>query len=147
MKYMNWLTIAGSVLGMIFGTAGLTLGVLNYRRDRPEVKVTLAWNMVNLQTKKVMGLIKVTNTGRRAVFISVAALEIPNSSAVYVLNDSLSGAKLGEGDKPAAYFVSHDGLAKHSQNWRRIRAFVEVSTGQRYYSSYPRRNEPPPWVK
>ena len=141
---MDNLTTIGSVLGMVLGTAGLTISLLNYLRDRPRVKVTLVWNMVNLQTQQVSGLVRVTNTGRRAVFISIAAIEIPNSPTVYVLNDSLAGTKLGEGDRPAAYFVSHDDMAAHSPHWQKLRAFVEVSTGEKYYSAYPRENESPP---
>lgn len=145
---MDALTTTGSLLGMVLGTAGLTISLLNYLRDRPRVKVTLSWNMVNTQTKAVTGLVRVTNTGRRAVFVAIAAIEIPNSPTVYVLNDSLAGFKLAEGDKPAGYFISHEGMAVHAAYWRNIRAFVEVSTGEKYYSAYPRKNEPPPkWAK
>ena len=142
------LTTVGSVLGMVLGTAGLTISLLNYLRDRPRVKVTLLWNMVDSRTREVRGLVRVTNTGRRAVFISIAAIEIPNSPAIYVLNDSLAGTKLGEGDKPAGYFISHEGMAEHSAYWRKIRAFVEVSTGEKYYSPYPKKKTSPPnWAK
>ena len=141
---MDALTTIGSVLGMILGTSGLTVSLLNYLRDRPQVKVTLSWDMVNTRTGEVDGLVRVTNTGRRAVFISATALEIPNSPEIHVLQDSISGVKLAEGDKPAAYLVSREWVAVHVGKWRKMRAFVEVSTGGKYYSAYPRRNEPPP---
>lgn len=141
---MDALTTTGSVLGMVLGTAGLSISLLNYLRDRPRVKVTLSWNMMDPRTQDVRGLVRVTNTGRRAVFIGVAAIEIPNSPTVYVLNDSLAGTKLAEGDKPAGYFISHDGMAEHAAYWRKVRAFVEVSTGEKYYSPYPKEDTPPP---
>lgn len=145
---MDAITAIGSLLGMVLGTAGLTISLLNYLRDRPRVKVTLSWNMVNSQTRETTGLVRVTNTGRRAVFISVAAIEIPDSPAVLILSDSMGGSKLAEGDKPAAYFISHQGMAEHAGYWRKMRAFVEVSTGEKYYSKYPRKNEPSPkWAE
>ncbi len=141
---MDALTTTGSVLGMVLGSAGLAISLLNYLRDRPRVKVTLTWNMVDSRTREVRGLVRVTNTGRRAVFIAIAAIEVPNSPTIYVLNDSLAGSKLAEGDKPAGYFISHEGMAVHAAYWRKLRAFVEVSTGEKYYSDYPRKDEPPP---
>ena len=145
---MDALTTTGSILGMVLGTAGLTISLVNYLRDRLQVKVTLSWNMTDARTHEVRGLVRVTNTGRRAVFISIAAIEIPNTSTVYVLSDSLAGTKLAEGDKPAAYFISHEGMAVHAAYWRKVRAFVEVSTGEKYYSDYPRKNgAPPKWAK
>ena len=72
-----------------------------------------------------------------AVCISVAAIDIPNSPAIYILTDSIAGAKLAEGDKPAGYLISHEGMAVHTAYWRKMRAFVEVSTGEKYYSNYP----------
>jgi hypothetical protein len=68
---MNGLSVTASILGMVFGTAGLVLGVLNYLRDRAKVKVTLRWKMQNVQTGETRGLIRVTNVGRRPVFISL----------------------------------------------------------------------------
>lgn len=72
---MSALATTGSILGMVLGTAGVTISVLNYLRDRPQVKVTLQWNMVDPNTGEVRGLVRITNTGRRAVYICIAALE------------------------------------------------------------------------
>jgi hypothetical protein len=44
------LTAATSIVGMVMGTAGFTLGVLNYLRDRPDIKVSLSWDMKNTRT-------------------------------------------------------------------------------------------------
>lgn len=43
------------VLGMVLGTASLTLSILNYLRDRSHVKVTLHWNMTDTRTLAVPG--------------------------------------------------------------------------------------------
>jgi len=102
--------------------------------------------MTDSVTGKVFGLVRVTNTGRRAIFICIAALEVPGDKN-YVLNDSIEGTKLGEGDKPAGYIVNHDGMAQYSDKWREIRAFVVDSAGKRYNSLYPQKNaKPPRWV-
>lgn len=143
---MSALATTGSILGMVLGTAGFTISVLNYLRDRPQVKVTLQWNMVDPKTGEARGLVRVTNTGRRAVFICIAALETPDG-VDFILNDSVVGTKLGEGDKPEAYLFNHDGIAKYSNKWREIRAFAEDSTGKRYQSKYPAKDaKPPRWV-
>ena len=140
---MNALSILSSLLGMLLGTAGLTVSILNYLRDRSKVRVTLQWNMVDTHTKQVHGLVRVTNVGRRVVYVGIAALEIPGGTA-YILGDSIPGRRLAEGDEPAAFLVNHDGMAKHAGDWRRIRAFVEISTGEKFYSDYPRKNDKPP---
>ena len=49
---MSALATTGSILGMVLGTAGFTISVLNYLRDRPQVKVTLQWNMVDPERAK-----------------------------------------------------------------------------------------------
>ena len=140
---MDALTTSGSVLGVLFGTAGLTISILNYLRDRTKVRVTLSWNMTDIRTGKMSGLVKATNTGRRAVFISIAGISLPGDG-LGILGESIAGAKLNEGDKPAAYLVAHNGFAEHAKQWRKIRAFVEDSTGKRYYSKYPAKNDDPP---
>jgi hypothetical protein len=143
---MSALVTTGSILGMVFGTAGFTISVLNYLRDRPRVKVILQWNMVDPQTNEVKGLVRVTNIGRRPIFICIAALEVPDG-VDFILNDSVVGIKLGEGEKPAGFLFNHDGMAKYSNKWREIRAFVVDSTGKRYTSKRPAKDaKPPRWV-
>lgn len=143
---MSALAITGSILGMVLGTAGFTISVLNYLRDRPRIKVTLQWNMADPNTGETRGLVRVTNTGRRAVYISIAALEMPDDMD-FILNDSVVGTKLGEGDKPAGYLFNDDEMAKYSNKWRKIRAFVVDSTGKRYTSKRSSRNaKSPRWV-
>lgn len=143
---MGALTTIGSILGMVLGTAGFTVSVLNYLRDRPKVKVLLQWNMTDSRTGIVKGLVRVTNIGRRPVFIGAAAIQI-EGGATYLLSDAIPGTKLQEGDKPAGYMVNHEGMEKHSGEWRKVRAFVEDSTGKKYWSKYPSKSDKPPaWV-
>ena len=55
---MGAITIVASILGMILGTAGFVMSVLSYLRDRPRVKVTLQWDMVDVTTREVRGLVR-----------------------------------------------------------------------------------------
>ena len=78
---MNAISIVSSILGMLLGSAGLAISILNYLRDRSKVRVTLQWNIVHTHTKQVQGLVRVTNVGRRVVYFGIAALEIPGGNA------------------------------------------------------------------
>jgi hypothetical protein len=39
------ITQVAALLGMVLGTAGLVISLMNYLRDRPRVKVRLKWDM------------------------------------------------------------------------------------------------------
>src|SRR6266702_6469595 len=70
------ITLIISVVGGMIGSAGLTLSIINYLRDRPVVKVSLQWDMSIKPTpfesrydhRKPWGLIRVTNIGRRPTY-------------------------------------------------------------------------------
>jgi hypothetical protein len=82
-------------------------------------------------------------------FVSLAGIEVPPpfENLDLVLNDSIAGTKLHEGDRPVGYWINHDALAQYSKIWRKMTAFAEDSTGKRYVSSYPAAKEKPPrWV-
>jgi hypothetical protein len=146
---VNTLTLASSILGMVLGTAGFVMGVLNHLRDRAKVKLTLQWKMQSLETGEQRGLVRITNIGRRPVFISMVALELPkgHDHTHLILMKSLDGTKLGEGDRPMGVFVPYEGLAQYSKVWRKMRAYAEDSTGKQYHSKYPAKDTPtPPWV-
>jgi hypothetical protein len=42
---MDVTAIATGIIGTITGSCGLLLGILNYFRDRPNIQVTLSWDM------------------------------------------------------------------------------------------------------
>jgi hypothetical protein len=140
-------TLITAICGTVFGFAGLLLSILNYFRDRPELVVTLKWDMAvtdnpTYDPKKAWGIVRVTNTGRRPAHLAVVALELPKSFDTsngfkhthLLLSRSISGQKLGEPDPPAGFVVSQDGLAMYSNVWKHIRAIAEDSTCKTYYS-------------
>jgi hypothetical protein len=144
------LTVAASVIGMVLGTAGFVMSILTYLRDRARVKVTLQWKMQNLKTGQSQGLVRITNIGRRPVFISSVALELPKGfkRRYLVKLETIGGTKLDEGEKPMGILIPYDGLEQYSKVWRKIRAYAEDSTGRQYHSSLPLKDaETPPWVK
>lgn len=138
---MGEISATASILGMILGTAGFVMSILVYLRDRAQVKITLKWDMTEVQPpNRQYGLVKLTNTGRRPIYISIVALELPKTSALshFILNESIEGTKLLEGDKPLGYFVwDYDSLKPYANAWAKIRAYAEDSTGRTYYSEYP----------
>jgi hypothetical protein len=143
------LSTVAALLGMILGTAGLSISLMNYLRDRPRILLTLKWDMTETQTGQLFGLAKVANVGRRPVFISVVALELPKGfeHSHLILNTSIAGIRLSEGDKPIAHMINYTDLAQYSSQWQKIRAYAEDSTGKRYFSEYPaKHSSKPSWV-
>jgi len=152
---MQWnmtVTDLAALLGIIIGTAGFVLGVLNHLRDRVDINVTLHWDWVAYGTldnsDKRWGIITVTNAGRRTAYISHISLILPKHSKDYshlLLREGIAGQKLAEGDPPAFFQIDQDGLEKYSKYWRKIRAEVSVSTGKKVYSK--RIKKIPSWSK
>jgi len=156
-------TLAISIIGLVIGTAGFILGVLNYRRDRAVVKVSLEWDVSlalrgipfpgTFDPNRPCGVISVTNIGRRPVYITQVGIghwigkdprlksSISDDSFLMAISDSVEGAKLGEGDPPRRYAVSQSGLETWGHCWRGVRAYVKDSTGK-FYSSPPAENRP-----
>lgn len=138
------LTGVTAVLGAVFGTAGVVLGLMNYLRDRPRIKIFLQWNMQMIPASKAeanCGMVTVTNTGRRTVYISHVCLVLPKThkNRVLLLMDSVPGKKLSEGDPPAVFIIKQDIQNEYSQELKRIRAQVQDSTGQIYSSKYSKK--------
>ena len=100
-------------------------------------------------TTKKMGIVRVTNIGRRPIYISVAALEVPKGFRYshLILKESMPGRKLSEGDPPATFSVNYDGLAHYSKHWRKVRGYVEDSAGGKYVSKKLPKSEVPSWAK
>ncbi len=143
------ITDVAAILGAIFGTAGLVLGILNYLRDRPEVLVKLYWDMSvtdnpKYDPKKKWCLVTVTNCGRRPIYISHASLKLPKGyKATHLLiQEAIRGQRLGEGDPPASYVVSQDGMEDYKKDWHKIRAAVTDTAGKEYLSKVDKSKRP-----
>jgi hypothetical protein len=145
-NFSNVVSIVTGILGSVLGSAALAISILNYLRDQPRLKVTLQWDMSNTATRDKMGLVRVTNIGRRPAHLGIVALELPpNYKRTHlILNDSIAGKRLEEGAKPEAFLVNYEGLEQYKADWRRIRALAEDSTGRKYFSEYP--NKKPSWA-
>ena len=108
------------------------------------------WDMANTKTGERKGLVRVYNIGRRPVFISIVALELPKGSPhdFLVIAKSLSGTNVEEGSAPLGPFVPDDGrLEPYKSVWRKIRAYAEDSAGKKYRSAYPAKDaKTPPWA-
>lgn len=86
--------------------------------------------------EKRVGCITVTNTGRRAIFISHAALRLPNGGEYshFLIRDGLKGQKISEGDAPVVFPVDQEGLDLYAKEWKNVRAQVSDSTGRVWLS-------------
>jgi hypothetical protein len=134
---MNTMTNVTAILGLIFGTGGLVLGILNHLRDRPVVKVWLQWNMEILDRSRPSegqkcGVVTVTNAGRRPVFISHVCLVLPKSykNRLLLVVDSVNGRRLAEGDPPVTFVIPHHVQAEHEKDLKVIRVQLSDSTGR-----------------
>jgi len=138
-----------AVLGLIFGLIGTIIGVSNYLRDKAKIVVLLQWDMAmtSEHENKRFGCITVTNIGRRAVFISHITLKLPEGSETthYLIQGSLKGRKLSEGDPPAVFPVDQAGFDEIAARWQCIIAQVSDSTGKVWYSKKVKLQ--PTWAK
>ncbi len=129
---------AVSFAGFLLGTVGTVLGVLNFFRDRGRLVVRLQWDIAvtGEPEEKRVGCITVTNTGRRAIFMSHVALRLPKGAEYshFLIRDGLEGQKLSEGDKPAVFTVDQGGLEPYANEWQKVRAQVNDSTGKEWLS-------------
>ena len=135
----------GIIFGIISGIAGVVLGIVNYLRDNPKLAISLVWDLepfgnVPLDKGQLYGVIQITNTGRRPVFISHVTIRIHNNNEL-LITDSIQGEKLAEGDQPKIYPVTQEGLEEFSKFWDKMHAVVRDSAG-REYSSSPPKNKP-----
>ena len=126
------------LLGLIFGLIGTSIGVFNFWRDKGKLVVRLQWDMAvtGEPEEKRVGCITVTNTGRRAIFISHVALRLPKGGEYshFLIRDGLKGQKLAEGDPPAVFPVDHESLEPYANDWENVRAQVSDSTGKEWLS-------------
>lgn len=143
------LSDVAAILGMVLGTAGFIMAFLNYLRDRPKVKVTLKWDMKEPRGGQIAGVVRVANLGRRPVFISIVALQVPDGFKYshLVLKESIPGQKLSEGDAPAGFLANYDGLKQYAAKWRDVRGYAEDSAGGKYLSKKLPKTDVPSWAK
>lgn|SRR5262245_10161966 len=146
------ITMVGALIGVVTGTAGLVLGILNYLRDRPKVVVTLAWDMqpsggaASTDTKKAWGVLVIVNVGRRPIFVSHASLHVPGETEYFLLMESVQGVKLLESDPPTRYLIDQQALSKQfSAKWQQMRGCVMDNKGRHWHSEPIK--EKPSWVK
>src|SRR3970040_1774745 len=90
-----------ALLGVIFGVSGCVLGIANFLRDRPRVKITQQWDMrvtPNLvyDPNKTWGVITVRNAGRRPVYVSHVSLMLPRGAEAKYLTllEAVAGKRL-----------------------------------------------------
>jgi hypothetical protein len=146
----NTLTMLTALLGVVIGTAGLVISVLNYFRDRPNVIVFLGWDYVvtsDPDLKKTWGVVTVTNVGRRPIFVTHANFVYPNTTTRGLITESAEGAKLLEGDPAKRYLLNISTglpkLEKYAAEWWRVRACVVDHTGKSWWS--PKLSQKPEW--
>lgn len=140
--------------GLVFGLTGFVLGVMNYLRDRAKIVVELQWDMKvtpggPYDPNKSYGVVRVSNIGRRAIYISHASLRLPKGydHPFLLLADGIPGKKLSEGDSPETYAVTQEGLAKYAKDWRKVIAQVSDSTGTTWTSKKIAKSKIPSWAR
>lgn len=136
-------------VGSVLGAVGTTLGVLNFFRDKAKIDVYLQWDMADTHSEEKLGVIRVTNTGRRAVYYSHVALRLPPfcDPPCFLISGGLRGKKISEGDEPQIYTVEQSDMGKYKKHWRAMRAQVTDSTGKVWESKKLRRNAVPSWAQ
>jgi hypothetical protein len=136
-----------SILAMALGTAGFVMALMNYVRDRPEIRVGVNWHMEEVRTGEKMGIVTVSNIGRRPIFISIAVMRVPKQFKPrhFVLMESVQGQKLSEGDAPARIKVTLKDMEQYAKVWRDVRVYVEDSAGRKYFAK--KLSRVPPWAK
>lgn len=142
------LTETSALLGLLFGLIGTLLGVFNYFRDKADIVVLLKWDMALKGEDEAsrVGCITVTNTGRRAIFISHVALRLPKGgeNSHFLIQGGLNGQKLLEGDPPAVFPIEQNNLENYANRWKEIVAQVSDSTGKEWISKKVRNT--PSWA-
>ncbi len=90
---MTQLNDIATTIGLVTGISGFTLAILNYCRDNPKVRVELQWGMKELGVDEYIGVIRVSNIGRRPIFVSHIALRLPKGfgETSLILKEGIAG--------------------------------------------------------
>jgi len=136
-----------TVFGLIIGVSAFVLSILNYHRDKAKIHINLQWNMESINDNDLHGIISISNTGRRPIYISHLALKLPkNYNSEYLLiMDGLSGQKLTEGDAPLIFTIPHNEMDIYKNDWKTIIAQVTDSSGKIWKSKEVK--DKPLWAK
>lgn len=149
------LTQVTALVGAFTGIAALVLSITNYLRDNPKVTVTLLWDMSvtdnpRYDRNKQWGIVTVANVGRRPIYLRIANLKLPKgyTNSHLVLSEGIAGKRLAEGDAPAMFIISQDGMEEYAKDWQKIRAAIYDSAGREYLSPKKTSNDSTPsWAK
>jgi hypothetical protein len=144
-----------ALVGAITGTAALVLSIKNYLRDNPRIKVMLRWDMSitdnpRYDRSKLWGLVSVANVGRRPIHVRIAHLKLAKGYKYshLVISEGIAGKSLPEGDAPAIFMISQEGMQEYAKDWRKIRAAIYDSAGREYLSPKTSSKDPvPSWAK
>ena len=134
------ITATVAIIGAVTGTVALTLGVANFLRDRPDIRVALragrrVINAPEYDRDKPYVIVTVSNAGRRPVYLNNVALWVPGEPWT-VLHDGLRNPDtFPEGGPPRDYLAEQDLIIGMIDRWAGIRAVVEDATGKQYVSS------------
>jgi hypothetical protein len=137
-----------TTIGLVTGVAGFTLAIFNYWRDNPKVRVELQWDMKEPGADDYIGIIKISNIGRRPIFISHVALRLPKGfdDTFLLLREGIAGKRLAEGDQPLIFPVTYDHLDKYKTKWQSVRAQVSDSTSKAWVSKKLHKKKKPSWA-
>ncbi len=151
-RFKLMLTTITAIAALFFGLAGTILGLLNYRRDRPKLRISLNWDTCLVRdtygAQAKLGRIYITNSGRRPIYMVSAGLMVFTLSDMCIRRVSVGGIKgrrLAEGDPPIRLIVpdtvetAKTLWQKHAGHWKYLRAWAVDSNGKTYLSRRPNR--------
>ena len=137
-----------TLLGVVAGTSGLVLGILNHLRDRFKLRVILQWDMsATDDPERKWGNVTIANVGRRPVSWSHLCLKFPSGydRSHLLIASEITATRFLEGDPPRDIRIPQNDLEKYAKDWKKVRAQV-TDAGGREWLSKPVRREPS-WAK
>jgi hypothetical protein len=146
MDIKDWAALIGAVTGPV----GLAIALMVYFRDRARISVFLAWDMKQAECSDDIAVVRISNIGRRPIYLSHAHIRIPkgviaNISHI-VFPDNIQGVTLAEGSAPHVLVLNQRQLQmeKWPRIWWRLRVTVIDAAGKHYHSDWP--VERPSWA-
>jgi len=143
-----------TITSLVIGSFALTLGALNYFRDKAKIIVELSWDMTATEndeydSNKLWGVIYVTNIGRRPIYISHAALSLPKGykDTHLLIMGGIKGKKLTEADPTEIFIVDQSGLEVYAKDWIEIVAQVSDTSGRVWKSNKSKNTKKPSWAE